>query len=151
MSCGVGLRCSSDLVLLWLWDRLAAAAQIPPQAWELLYVKVGLFMCGPKETKKKKFPLISCSHPNPLPWAEDYSKYFFNHTKNVYFNLIFHSILYSETLKQHFPKCVSRLPMHEKVYTKKERGRQGSATSTSQTCTAGTVIPKTQKLCRINK
>ena len=26
-----------DLVLLWLWHRLAAAAPSPPLAWELLY------------------------------------------------------------------------------------------------------------------
>ena len=32
MSCGVGLRCGSDLVLLWLWYRPAAAAPIQPLA-----------------------------------------------------------------------------------------------------------------------
>ena len=36
-SCGVGYRCSSDLVLPWLWCRLAAAALIQPLAWELPY------------------------------------------------------------------------------------------------------------------
>ena len=35
MSCGVGLRHGSDLVLLWLWRRPAAAALIQPLAWEL--------------------------------------------------------------------------------------------------------------------
>ena len=30
-SCGVGHRCGSDLVLLWLWGRPAAAAPIQPQ------------------------------------------------------------------------------------------------------------------------
>ena len=35
MSCGVGPRCSSDPVLLWLWHRLAATAPIQPLAWEL--------------------------------------------------------------------------------------------------------------------
>ena len=35
MSCGVGGRCSSDLVLLWLWYRPAAAVLIRPLAWEL--------------------------------------------------------------------------------------------------------------------
>ena len=34
VSCGVGRRCSSDLALLWLWCRLAAAAPIKPLAWE---------------------------------------------------------------------------------------------------------------------
>ena len=35
MSCGVGHRRSSDLALLWLWHRLAAAAPIRPLAWKL--------------------------------------------------------------------------------------------------------------------
>ena len=37
MSCGVGRRCDSDLVLLWLWRRLAATAPIGPLAWEPPY------------------------------------------------------------------------------------------------------------------
>ena len=37
MSCGVGCRCSSDLALLWLWRRPAAAALIRPLAWEPPY------------------------------------------------------------------------------------------------------------------
>ena len=35
MSCGVGRRHDTDLAWLWLWCRLAAAAPIPPLAWEL--------------------------------------------------------------------------------------------------------------------
>ena len=37
MSCGAGSRCGSDPTLLWLWGRPAAAALIPPLAWELPY------------------------------------------------------------------------------------------------------------------
>jgi len=37
LSCGVGRRRSSDLVLLWLWHRLAATALIRPLAWEPPY------------------------------------------------------------------------------------------------------------------
>ena len=37
MSCGVGRRCSSDPLLLWLWCRLAAAALIQSLAWEFPY------------------------------------------------------------------------------------------------------------------
>ena len=38
MSCGIGRRCSLDLVLLWLWHRPAvAAAPVGPLAWELPY------------------------------------------------------------------------------------------------------------------
>ena len=38
MSCGVGCRHGLDLVLLWLWRRLAAVALTQPLAWEPLYV-----------------------------------------------------------------------------------------------------------------
>ena len=38
MSCSVGHGCGLDLVLLWLWCRLAAATLIQPLAWELPYV-----------------------------------------------------------------------------------------------------------------
>ena len=34
MSCGVGCRYGSDLALLWLWRKLAAAPPIWPLAWE---------------------------------------------------------------------------------------------------------------------
>ena len=37
MSCGIGQRLSSDPVLLWLWHRQAAGAQVGPLAWELPY------------------------------------------------------------------------------------------------------------------
>ena len=37
MSCGVGHRHSSDPVLLWLWHRPVATAQLGPLAWEPPY------------------------------------------------------------------------------------------------------------------
>ena len=37
VSCGVGGRCGSDLVFLWLQCRSAATALIQPLAWELPY------------------------------------------------------------------------------------------------------------------
>ena len=37
MRCDVGCRPGSDLALLWLWCRLAAAAMIGTLAWELPY------------------------------------------------------------------------------------------------------------------
>ena len=53
MSCGVGRRCASDLVLLWLW--LAAIAPTGPLAWEPPYaMSVAL-----KSKKKKKFVLLN--------------------------------------------------------------------------------------------
>ena len=34
VSCGVGPKCHSDIVLLWLWHRVEAAAPTQPLAWE---------------------------------------------------------------------------------------------------------------------
>ena len=39
MSCGIGCRCLSHQVLLWLWRRLAVAAPIQPLAWKLPYAE----------------------------------------------------------------------------------------------------------------
>ena len=51
MSCGIGRGCDSDLVLLWLWQKLAAVALIRPLAWELPYA-AGVVLI--KRKKKKK-------------------------------------------------------------------------------------------------
>jgi len=50
VSCGVGRRLGSDLVLLWLWCRLAATAPIRPLAWEPPYA-AGAALEKAKETK----------------------------------------------------------------------------------------------------
>ena len=50
MSCGVGFRCSSVLVLLWLWHRPAAVDPIKPLAWR----SSTCCGCGPKKKKRKK-------------------------------------------------------------------------------------------------
>ena len=55
MSCGVGHRLCLDLVLLWLWCRLTAAALIQPLAWELAYA-VGAALKRKKRKKKKNQP-----------------------------------------------------------------------------------------------
>ena len=47
----VGHRQSSDLVLLWLWHRLAAVAMIQPLVWELPYA-TGVTLKN-KQTQKK--------------------------------------------------------------------------------------------------
>ena len=53
MSCGEGHRCGSDLELLWLWYRPAAAAPIQPLTWELPYTEgVALKRQKNKQTKK---------------------------------------------------------------------------------------------------
>ena len=51
MSCGVGVRHGSDLVLLWLWP--AAIAPIQSLTWELPYATgVALKKAKPKQTNK---------------------------------------------------------------------------------------------------
>ena len=50
MNCGVGCRCSSDPVLLWLWCRLVAAVLIQPLAQELPHVAL--------KSKKREKTLI---------------------------------------------------------------------------------------------
>ena len=50
MSCGVGCRCGSDLVLLWLWCRPVATPLIRLLAWGLPYAAGAVL----KKTKKKK-------------------------------------------------------------------------------------------------
>ena len=59
MSCGVGHRCGSDPVLLWLWTRPAAVAPIQPLAWELPYA-AGVALKRPKKKReeqvREKFP-----------------------------------------------------------------------------------------------
>ena len=60
--CGVGRRCTLDLVVLWLWWKLAAAAPIRPLAWDPPYA-VGVAL------KRKKTPQISsvlCLQYTPL-------------------------------------------------------------------------------------
>ena len=55
MSCGVGHRCGSDLVLLWLWYRPAAVALIRPLAWEHPHAtSMGLKRQKRKRKKKEK-------------------------------------------------------------------------------------------------
>ena len=52
VSCGVGRRCGLDPMLLWLWGRPAAAAPIPPLAWELPRA-TGAALKRKKEKKRK--------------------------------------------------------------------------------------------------
>ena len=51
MSCGVGCRCGSDVALLLLWCRPAAAALIQCLAWELL---CAMGVAPPHQKKKIK-------------------------------------------------------------------------------------------------
>ena len=53
MSCGVGCRCGSDHVLLWLWHKLVATAPIRPLAWEPPYVTGAAQEMAKKQNKTK--------------------------------------------------------------------------------------------------
>ena len=53
MSYGVGCRCGTDLALLWLWCRPAAAAPVGPLAWELTHA-AGAALKSKKEKTKTK-------------------------------------------------------------------------------------------------
>ena len=63
MSCSVGMghRYGLDLVLLWLWYRLATAAPIGSLAWELPYI-VGVALKRKKKLKTKQDKI-----KNPFP------------------------------------------------------------------------------------
>jgi len=50
MSCGVGLRCSLDLALLWLWRRPVAVAPTGHLAWKPPYAAGAAL----EKTKEKK-------------------------------------------------------------------------------------------------
>ena len=79
MSCRVGNRCGLDLVLLWLWCRLAAVAPNRPLAWESPYA-MGVALKMPKKKKKKKFFSMMVYHSivNLVPcFCKDLSLLFF--------------------------------------------------------------------------
>ena len=63
MSCGVCHGHSSDLALLWLWQRLAAASLIGPLAWEVPYAAGAAL----KRQKKKKRLTHKINHPSQAP------------------------------------------------------------------------------------
>jgi len=55
VSCGVGCRHGSDLVLLWLWHRPAATAPIRPLAWESPFaMSAALEKAKRQKTNKKQ-------------------------------------------------------------------------------------------------
>ena len=64
MSYSAGHKRGSYLALLWLWSRLAAAAPIWPQAWELLYATSS--PPPPQKRKKKKSFFLSITFISPF-------------------------------------------------------------------------------------
>ena len=66
MSCGVSRRHGSDLVLLWLWCRLAAIALIGPLAWEPPYASGAALKSKKKKKKPTVLPFIVSAICSPL-------------------------------------------------------------------------------------
>ena len=81
MSCGVGHRYGSDLMLLWLWRRQATTALIRPLAWELPY-DVGAALKSKKKKKKKKD--FSSMFPFDLSFVEFLSKPYSFSSLNIF-------------------------------------------------------------------
>ena len=71
MSYDAGHRCGLDLVLPWLWCRLATAVRIQPLAWEPPYAAGAV---KKKKKKKRNTPLVCCVVEDCLltaaPWTE---------------------------------------------------------------------------------
>ena len=54
MSCGVGRRCGSDPLFLWLWRRQADVAPIRPLAWEPSHAMGAALEKAKKKKEKEK-------------------------------------------------------------------------------------------------
>ena len=69
MSCGVGLRQGSDLMLLWLRHKLAAKALILPLAWAPQYV-MGAALKRPKKNGVGIISIMQNKNHNPHSMAD---------------------------------------------------------------------------------
>ena len=58
MSCGIGCRRGSDLVLLRLWHRLVAIAPITPLAWEPPCAMDAVLKKTKRQKKEKRKEMI---------------------------------------------------------------------------------------------
>ena len=75
VSCGVGRRRGLDLVLLWLWRRLAATAPIGPLAWEPPYAAGAAQEMAKKKEKRIQLQWLGSLQsagliPGPVQWVE---------------------------------------------------------------------------------
>ena len=74
MSCGVGHRHSSDLVLLWLWRRPVATALFSPTAWEPPYA-TGAALEKTERQKKKKIQTSNYKINKPQGYNIQHEEY----------------------------------------------------------------------------
>ena len=77
-NCGISPRCSSNLALLWLWCRSAAAAPIQLLAWELPYAMDAAL-------KRKKCELLITSN-NVDESQNSYGEWRKSYQKKIYSN-----------------------------------------------------------------
>jgi len=84
MSCSVGCRRGSDLVLLWLWCRPAATAPIRPLAWEPQYAVGAALEKAKRQTNKQKTVCSSNSlgNQNHLEGVPVMAQWLTNPTRN---------------------------------------------------------------------
>ena len=72
MTCSVGHRLDSDLLLLWLWHRQAAVALIQPLAWKLPHAsQEGGAEAALERPKKKKKNYKLCLVPSIKSLADN--------------------------------------------------------------------------------
>ena len=130
MSYAVGCRCGSDLSLLWLWHKLAAAAPIQILAWELPYA-TGVAL---KKRRKKKNP------KTPLMMTITFTDYLTGQPKLVDWkisrsNLMSFIIFFLTDFSFVFMIIASRLQdtgqnivfSHNSLRVKQEKGTKGSS------------------------
>ena len=103
MTCGVGRRCGSDAVLLWLWCRLAAVPPIRPLAWEPPRA-VGMALKKKQKTKNKQKKRYN--NPKPMGFSKNRFK------REVYINT---------SLPQEIRKISNKQPNFTTKATKEEQ------------------------------
>ena len=107
MSCGVGHRRGSDLVLLWLWCRPAVTAPIGPLAWEVSYAS-GVALKSektPQTNKETKKQIGKVDRSPSLFWPSG-----FRHSRIHWNNLWDHKFQWLDYKNIHNKQSVVKPP-----------------------------------------
>ena len=70
VSDGIGHRCGSDPMLLWLWCRLVTTAPIGPVAWEPPYAMGAALKKKTKDQKKEREREEESVGPPPIDFVK---------------------------------------------------------------------------------
>ena len=103
MSCGVGLRCSSDPAVLWLWCRPVVTAPVGPLAWDPPYAMGAAIKKKTKRPKKLFLSIYFWAAINVIVFLISFLNYLFlvlRNTNNFYL-LIFVFCSFSELISFH--------------------------------------------------